>query len=62
MKRFKQSPSPLPSPAEWRGCIRRNFLKVPLTFILSRKRREEMKENFLKSPHPTPSSEVKRGD
>jgi hypothetical protein len=34
------------------GEKKRNFLKAPLTFVLSRKGREEMEGKILKDPSP----------
>jgi hypothetical protein len=52
----KRNPLTLPSPAGWRGKNgdERN-LTAPLTFILSRKGREEMEGKILKDPSPLPS-------
>jgi hypothetical protein len=44
----------LPSPAEWRGKKDEKILTTPLTFILSRKGREEMKGKILKDPSHYP--------
>jgi hypothetical protein len=46
-----------PHPTLSRGVERekeQNFLKTPLTFILSRKGREEMEGKILKDPSPYP--------
>jgi hypothetical protein len=39
-----------------------NFLKTPLTLVLSRKGREEMEGKILKDPSPLPSPAVGRGE
>jgi hypothetical protein len=52
-------PLTLPSPAGWRGLMREKDLTAPLTFILSRKGREEMNGKlFQRTPHPDPLPQV----
>jgi hypothetical protein len=45
IKDFRKTPSPLPSPTGWRGKKEEEKnLTAPLTFVLSRKGRENLKE------------------
>jgi len=52
-----KDPLTLPFPARWRGLMKGKDLTAPLTFILSRKGREEFKGC---PPHPTPLPRVER--
>jgi len=62
-KILKTPPSPLPSPARWRGEKEdEKILTVSLTLILSRMGREEMEGKILKDPSPLPSPTAGRGD
>jgi hypothetical protein len=51
----------LPSPAEWRGKKDEKILTAPLTFILSRKGREEMEGKILTELLTLPSPTAGRG-
>jgi hypothetical protein len=51
----------LPSPAEWRGKKDEKILTAPLTFILSRKGREEMEGKNLTELLTLPSPTAGRG-
>jgi hypothetical protein len=52
----------LPSPAGWRGEKDEKNLTAPLTFVLSRRGREERIEKILTSPSPLPSPTEWRGE
>jgi hypothetical protein len=59
----KKYPLTLPSPAKWRGKMKRKKnLTALLTFILSRKGKEEMEGKILKDPLTLALSRRWRGE